>query len=58
VVEAVPQAVGHGPLGEQRGPAPADVLEDRRRPHDVQVRVLLANEAVGMSSAVALDRTA
>ena len=44
VVEAVPQAVGHGPLGEQRGPAPADVLEDRGRPHDVQVRVLLAGE--------------
>ena len=44
VVDAVPQAVGHGPLGEQRGPAPADVLEDRRRPHDVQVRVLLARE--------------
>ena len=44
VVEAVPQAVGHGPLGEQRGPAPADVLEDRGRPHDVQVRVLLARE--------------
>ena len=44
VVEAVPQAVGHGPLGEERGPAPADVLEDRRRPHDVQVRVLLARE--------------
>ena len=44
VVDAVAQAVGHGPLGEQRGPAPADVLEDRRRPHDVQVRVLLAGE--------------
>ncbi len=44
VVDAVPLAVGHGPLGEQRGPAPADVLEDRRRPHDVQVRVLLAGE--------------
>ena len=44
VVEAVPQAVGHGPLGEQRCPAPADVLEDRRRPHDVQVGVLLACE--------------
>ena len=44
VVDAVPQAVGHGPLGEQRGPAPADVLEDRRRPHDVQVRVVLAGE--------------
>ena len=26
VVEAVAQAVGHGPLGEQGGPAPADVL--------------------------------
>ena len=44
VVDAVAQAVGHGPLGEQRRPAPADVLEDRRRPHDVQVRVLLAGE--------------
>ncbi len=44
VVHAVPQAVGHGPLGEERGPAPADVLEDRRRAHDVQVRVLLARE--------------
>ena len=44
VVKAVPQAVGHGPLGEQRRPAPADVLEDRRRPHYIQVRVLLARE--------------
>ena len=44
VVDAVAQAVGHGPLGEQRGPAPADVLQDRGRPHDVQVRVLLAGE--------------
>ena len=44
VVDAVPLAVGHGPLGEQRGPAPADVLEDRRRAHDVQVGVLLAGE--------------
>ena len=44
VVEAVPQAVGHGSLGEERCPAPADVLEDRRRPDDVQVRVLLARK--------------
>ena len=44
MVESVPQAVGHGPLGEQGGPAPADVLEDRRRSHYVQVRVLLAGE--------------
>jgi hypothetical protein len=44
VVEAVPQAVGHGPLGEQRRPAPADVPQDRRRPHDVEVRVLLTRE--------------
>ena len=44
VVEAVLQAVGHSPVGEERGPAPADVLEDRRRPHDVQVGVLLARE--------------
>jgi hypothetical protein len=44
MVEAVPHAVGHGPLGEERGPAPADVLEDRRRSHNVQVRILLARE--------------
>ena len=44
MVDAVALAVGHGPLGEQRGPAPADVPEDRRRAHDVQVRVLLAGE--------------
>jgi hypothetical protein len=44
LVKAVPQTVGHGPLGEQRRPAPANVLEDRRQPHDVQVRVLLACE--------------
>ena len=44
VVEAVAQAIGHGALGEERSPAPADVLEDRRRPDDVQIRVLLARE--------------
>ena len=44
LIEAVPQAVGHGPLGEERGPTPTDVLEDRRRPYDVQVRVLLSRE--------------
>ena len=44
VVEAVAQPVGHGPLGEQGGPAAADVREDRGRPHDVQVGVLLAGE--------------
>ena len=44
VVDAPALAVGHGPLGEERGPAPADVLEDRGRAHDVQVRVLLAGE--------------
>jgi hypothetical protein len=44
VVEAVPHAVGHGALGEQRGPALPDVLEDRSQPHNVQVRVLLARE--------------
>ena len=47
VVEAVPQAIGHGPLGEERGPAPAHVLEYRGRPDDVQVRVLLAREGGG-----------
>ena len=44
VVHAVPQAVGDGPFGEERGPAAADVPKDRRRPDDVQVRVLLARE--------------
>ncbi len=44
VVDAVAPPVGHGPLGEQRGPAPPDVPEDLRRPHDVQVAVLLAGE--------------
>jgi hypothetical protein len=44
VVDAVALAVGHGPLGEQRGPAPADLLEDRGWAHDVEVRVLLAGE--------------
>jgi len=38
------QAVGHGPLAEQRGPASANVLEDRASPHDIQVRVLLTRE--------------
>jgi len=44
VVDAVPQAVGHRPFGEERGPAPADVPQDRFRPHDVQVGVLLPRE--------------
>ncbi len=44
VVDAAAPAVGHGALGEERGPAPADVAEDRRRAHDVEVRVLLAGE--------------
>ena len=44
MVDATAPAVGHGPLGEERGPAPADVLEDRGPANDVQVRVLLACE--------------
>ncbi len=44
VTEAVPHAVGHGPLGEQRPPAAAHVPEDRRRACDVQECVLLARE--------------
>ena len=46
-VGAGAQAVGHGPFGVQRGPAAADVLEDRGRTRDVQVRVLLAGEGGG-----------
>ena len=44
MVDAVPHAVGHCPLGEQRRPAPADVLEDGGKPHDVEVRVVLPGE--------------
>lgn len=44
VVDALLPAVGHGPLGEQRGPAPADVPQDLRGPQHVEVRVLLAGE--------------
>ena len=44
VVKAVAQAVGHGPLGEERGPASGHVPENRRRTHDVQVRVVLPRE--------------
>ena len=44
VIEAVLQPVGHGPLGEQRGPALLHTLDDGRRSHHVQVRVLLAGE--------------
>jgi hypothetical protein len=47
VVEAVPQAVGDGPLGEQRGPAPLTCRRIAVRPHDVQVRVVLARERGG-----------
>ncbi len=44
VVDAVLQAVRHGPIGEERRPAPADVLEDCRRAGDIQVRVVLARK--------------
>ena len=44
MIEAVLEAVGHGPLGEERGPALADALQDRRLPDDVQVRLVLARE--------------
>ncbi|MNS59869.1 hypothetical protein D3C72_928420 [compost metagenome] len=44
VVEAMLDAVGDRPLGEQRRPAPADVRQNRIFSDDVQVRVLLARE--------------
>ena len=44
VVDAIAETVGHGPLGKERGPAPADVLKDRRRPDDIEVRILLPRE--------------
>ena len=44
MVHSVPHAVGHGPFAEERSPAPAHVQQDRRRTHDVQVRVVLARE--------------
>jgi serine/threonine protein kinase len=36
LIETVAQAIGDGALGEERGPAAADLLEDRSRPDDVQ----------------------
>ncbi len=47
MVDAVTDAIGDRTLGEERSPAPADVFEDRRRPHNVQERVLLASEGRG-----------
>ncbi len=44
VVDAVAQAICHGPIGEQRCHAPADVLDDRGRPGDVQEGVVLTCE--------------
>ena len=42
LVQAVANAVGDRPIGVERRPAAADVAEDRRRPDDVEERVLLA----------------
>ena len=45
-------------VGEERSPAPADVFEDRRRPRQRSGTCRWpAKDAVGRSSAVALDRT-
>ena len=38
-------AVGHGPVGEERGPAPLDMFDDGVGAPDPQERVLLAGEA-------------
>ena len=42
VVEAVLKAVRHRPVGKERRPALADMLEDRLLSDDVQIRILLA----------------
>ncbi len=47
VVEAVAAPVGHRAFGEQRGPAPPDVQQDRVQARDVEVGVLLAGEGRG-----------
>src|SRR3546814_16164581 len=44
VIEAVVQAVGDGPVGEQRRAAAPDVLQDRIGTDHVEERVLLARE--------------
>src|SRR3546814_13753076 len=44
VIEAVVQAVGDGPFGEQRRAAAPDVLQDRIGTDHVEERVLLARE--------------
>jgi hypothetical protein len=49
VVEAGLEGVGYRPLGEERGPAPADVLQDRRLADDVQIRILLAESCVSLA---------
>ena len=44
LIQTIAQAIDDGPLGEERGPAQADALEDRGWPHDIQIGVLLASE--------------
>src|SRR5215510_6512995 len=47
LVDSVPQTIGHGPLGEERGPAPPDMLKDRRFTSDFQICVVLPRERSG-----------
>ena len=55
MIEAVLDAVDHGPVGKQRCPTLADITQDGFLSNYVQIGILLAaNEAVGKSSAVAL----
>ena len=59
VLDAVVPPVDHRPLGEQRGPAPADVPQHLLGSEDVEVGVLLSGER-GRRQVLrcALDRTA
>lgn len=47
VLEAVPDPVGHRPVGEQRRPAPPHAVDHRGGAADVEVGVLLPGEGAG-----------
>ena len=57
VIDAVAHPVGHRPLGEQRGPAAADVREDRGGTRRRQVGVVRPGEGAGRPVLVRRART-
>ncbi len=44
MIESILDAVGHGTVGKQRGPAFADISQDSFLSDNVQVRILLARK--------------